>query len=145
MPCDSSLSKSPLILLLTAVFDTCPSNKNTLSLGYVYCEPLPSVPPWQGSASLVTNHFQKGVELNLCAKKAIDFELLRSLDVIGSTFSPRFLLQLFLLNSKGFSRLRTGLWAALPSILGRIWNTMNYEISKSGAKGFESSKHLVSP
>lgn len=82
----------------------------------------------------MTNHFQKGVELNLCAKKAIDFELLRSLEGRQYIFSRGFLFSIILLNSKGLSRFRTGLPAALPSILGRIWDTMNYEISKSGPK-----------
>lgn len=119
------------------MFVTCPSNKNIFSLYFLIVfivSPSHSVPPCQGSPSLVTNHFQKGVELNLCAKKAIDFELLRSLDVVGSTFFPRGFLFNVVLNSRGLSRFRTGLLAALPSILGRIWDTMNYEISKSGPK-----------
>lgn len=134
---------------VSSVFVTCPSNKNIFSLYFLIVfivSSSHSVPPWQGSPSLVTNHFQKGVELNLCAKKAIDFELLRSLDVVGSTFfSPRFPLQCSSSELKGLVKVQNR-FIGCPAF--HSWQNLGYyELwdQQKWTKGFESHKHLVSP
>lgn len=123
---------------VSSVFVTCPSNKKhffTLFLGCVYCEPLTFSSTTTRFFFLSDKPFSEGCGTELVCKESHWFWTFKK---PGSgrqyIFSQGFLFSIVLLNSKGLSRFRTSLPAAQPSILGRIWDTMNYEISKSGPK-----------